>query len=165
MALARMEADIGRHVRSANEKLWTAARTGDTEEIRRIIGLGASPNDGDTAMYGRTALHIAAYSGQEEACEELVCLGAHLNATSDPLRWTPLHYAAQVHSPLSCVAPLLMVSLRSCIFLRVHPRGCVSVSVFVSVFVSVGSLLFVHRGVHSVMSVRFRFDVELYYRR
>lgn len=101
--MARMESDIGKHVRAANEKLWTAARTGDIAEIRHIIGLGASPNDGDTAMYGRTALHIAAYSGQEEACEELVSLGASLNATSEPLKWTPLHYAAQVRTPLFTV--------------------------------------------------------------
>ena len=131
-----MEADIGRHVRSANEKLWAAARMGDTDEIRRIIGLGASPNDGDTAMYGRTALHIAAYSGQEDACEELVGLGAFLNATSDPLRWTPLHYAAQVHSPLSV---LMSCSWCDC--------ACASFNMWLPECVR--ALLFVHVGVHS----------------
>ena len=131
-----MEADIGRHVRSANEKLWTAARMGDTDEIRRIIGLGASPNDGDTAMYGRTALHIAAYSGQDEACEELVGLGAFLNATSDPLRWTPLHYAAQVHSLLS-----VLMSCSWC--------DCACASFHVWLPECARALLFVHVVVHS----------------
>lgn len=50
---------------------------------------------GDPNLFGRTALHFAAYHGQTEAVKALVELGSALNMTSVPLRWTALHYAAQ----------------------------------------------------------------------
>jgi len=62
---------------------------------RRLVALGADLEAGDADIFGRTSLHLAAYHGQTEAVKQLVELGARLNTSSVPLRWTALHYAAQ----------------------------------------------------------------------
>ena len=62
---------------------------------RQLVALGADLEAGDPEIFGRTSLHLAAYHGQTEAVKVLVELGAHLNSSSVPLRWTALHYAAQ----------------------------------------------------------------------
>jgi hypothetical protein len=62
---------------------------------RQLVALGADLEAGDPEIFGRTSLHLAAYHGQTETVQVLVELGAHLNSSSVPLRWTALHYAAQ----------------------------------------------------------------------
>lgn len=54
---------------------------------------------------GNHPLHVAAYSGQVEAVELLLKLGANINARGD-MRRTPLHYAALEEEP--CVAEVLI---------------------------------------------------------
>ena len=95
-ALRGLERDYAEKAGAANERLWLAAREGDLAELDALLALGADPNAGDPAAFGRTALHLAAYHGRAAAAERLVRRGgARLGAASAPLGWTPLHYAAQ----------------------------------------------------------------------
>ena len=103
--LANLERDLAARQRAADQRLWAAAREGDLAEIERLGALGADANAPDEEQFGRTALHLSAYHGRAAAAEALVTrLGARLGAASAPLRWTPLHYAAQARGGLcACV--------------------------------------------------------------
>ena len=121
--LSDMEREFAQSQLAANQRLWDAAAQGDVDDLRcvaalklpmhevvmlhgrgnmikelqcrHLVALGADLEAGDPEIFGRTSLHLAAYHGQAQAVRTLVKLGAHLNASSVPLRWTALHYAAQ----------------------------------------------------------------------
>ena len=93
--LAAMEEAVAGQQRAANQRLWSAAAEGNLPEIRKLVSLGADLSSGDPELFGRNALHFAAYHAQTEAVTELVALGCPINSSSVPLRWTALHYAAQ----------------------------------------------------------------------
>lgn len=121
--LSDMEREFAQSQLAANQRLWDAAAQGDVDDLRcvpalqlpmhdlvmlhgrgnmikelqcrHLVALGADLEAGDPEIFGRTSLHLAAYHGQVQAVRTLVKLGAHLNASSVPLRWTALHYAAQ----------------------------------------------------------------------
>ncbi|MDP8246250.1 MAG: acyltransferase family protein [Candidatus Hinthialibacter antarcticus] len=76
----------------ASADLWSAARVGDLEKIRAFVEDGAGINQQDQ-IYGITPLSTATMTGQLEAVELLLELGADVNM---PVRdgSTPLHTAA-----------------------------------------------------------------------
>ena len=61
--------------------LHVAARAGDVEAIRRLVGMGADVEAWDDEG-GRSALQVAAASGHVEAMRALVACGADVNAAS-----------------------------------------------------------------------------------
>jgi len=71
--------------------LWTAARAGDVEAVRRLIATDAPINGGDA--FGMTPLHWAAYAGKREIAVMLIAAGADVRAR-DASGEMPLHYAA-----------------------------------------------------------------------
>ena len=64
--------------RAAYTGLFAAAGQGDAAEIRRLIASGSNVEGRDG--YGRTPLHVAAYSRQREAMRALAAMGADPNA-------------------------------------------------------------------------------------
>jgi hypothetical protein len=124
-----MEGAVERLQQRTDQRLWRAAADGDLEEIRRCaapsrdrpvnpppprrptrsrgagrrtVALGANLTAGDPELFGRNALHFAAYHGRADAARELVTLGADVHGVSRPLRWAPLHYAAQRGHNATC---------------------------------------------------------------
>ena len=68
----------GQGTQAANERLWEAARTGDTARITAALADGADVNA--RARYDVTALVFAAGGGRLEAVKLLVARGANVNA-------------------------------------------------------------------------------------
>ena len=68
----------GQGTQAANERLWEAARAGDTARITAALADGADVNA--KARYDVTALVFAAGSGRLEAVKLLVARGANVNA-------------------------------------------------------------------------------------
>ena len=77
----------------ADAPLADAARDGDLEQVRALIGTGADVNaaHGD----GMTALHWAAERGSVEMVEVLIYAGANAKAVTRIGDYTPLHLAAK----------------------------------------------------------------------
>ena len=74
-----------------------AARTGDADEVRRLLADGADVNAarGD----GMTALHFAAERGDEVIAEMLLYAGAAVEPVTRIGAYTPLHLAARADQP------------------------------------------------------------------
>lgn len=92
------------------DDLYSAAREGDVEEVRKLLEKGADV--GYTAGPQRwTALHLAAHSGHAEIAQLLIDGGADL-AAQESKGWTALHLAAYqghatvVETLLSAKAPV-----------------------------------------------------------
>jgi ankyrin repeat protein len=96
--------------------LVRAARAGDKAAVKRLLGMGADPDevevslregvDGDTAasdddvVVGASALHAAAEANQPQIVDTLLTAGADRDAV-DPAGRTPLHAAcAGGHAPV-----------------------------------------------------------------
>lgn len=75
----------------ASIMLMEAAARNDIEEVRRLLGLGVSPDSHNED--GLTALHQCCIDDSEEMMTVLVEHGANVNA-ADSEQWTPLHAAA-----------------------------------------------------------------------
>jgi len=73
--------------------LRSAAARGDVAGLRTLLGRGVSPNLAD--LYGRTALHFAANSGEYDTAKALLEAGADANAASRTTHGTALHYATR----------------------------------------------------------------------
>ncbi len=84
-------------------RLHQAARSGDLQEIKRLLTNGA-PIDGQN-KFGHSPLHLAIAHGQDEAARFLGESGADLNLGDIDGR-TPLHLAAQ-HGHLQLAAWLI----------------------------------------------------------
>ncbi len=72
-------------------KFFTAAESGNVQEVDRLLDAGADVNVRDSR--GETPLFSAALSGSKEIAESLIAHGADVNAT-DRDGLTPLHLAA-----------------------------------------------------------------------
>ena len=72
--------------------LMQAAQDGNAEEVRRLLGQGASPNVADDKLVGATAVHIAA-AGQAACLRLLLDAGGDANAPNRSGS-TPVHNAA-----------------------------------------------------------------------
>ena len=78
---------------TANKALLEAAGKGDSEAVKQHLAAGANVNV-KCAWYGRTPLHIATWSGQEQIVQLLIEKGASVNA-KDKGGWTPLYCAVE----------------------------------------------------------------------
>jgi ankyrin repeat protein len=78
---------------TANKALLEAAGKGDSEAVKQHLAAGANVNV-KRAWYGRTPLHIATWSGQEQIVQLLIEKGASVNA-KDKGGWTPLYCAVE----------------------------------------------------------------------
>jgi hypothetical protein len=58
--------------------LLDASARGDTARMKELLSDGEKPDKRDS--YGRTALHVSAYAGRQEAMRILAAAGADLNA-------------------------------------------------------------------------------------
>lgn len=74
-----------------SQPLFTAARTGDANQIKTLLEAGADHAAVDEA--GETALMHAAHGGHVEAVQVLLAAGADVNAKT-PAGWTALARAA-----------------------------------------------------------------------
>lgn len=74
-----------------SQLLFTAARTGDANQIKTLLEAGADHAAVDEA--GETALMHAAHGGHVEAVQVLLAAGADVNAKT-PAGWTALARAA-----------------------------------------------------------------------
>jgi len=84
---------------ASNDRLLEAARGGDVDVVRALVGDGADVNAarGD----GMTALHFAAESGRAEVARVLLEAGAAVDAGTRIGRYAPLHMAARGgHGPV-----------------------------------------------------------------
>ncbi|MEJ2313827.1 MAG: ankyrin repeat domain-containing protein [Nitrospirota bacterium] len=88
----RAEEGVDSADRLGRTALWWAARFGRTDEVRRLIALGADVNARD--IDGETPLHAAVRWGQAEAAEALLQNGANADARAI-YGTTPLHMAAR----------------------------------------------------------------------
>nr|XP_002740656.1 PREDICTED: ankyrin repeat domain-containing protein 39-like isoform X1 [Saccoglossus kowalevskii]XP_006823946.1 PREDICTED: ankyrin repeat domain-containing protein 39-like isoform X2 [Saccoglossus kowalevskii] len=70
--------------------IWTAAMSGDVEEVRKYLDKDGDPNVQDSSGY--TALHYASRNGHEEICRLLLDKGADPNLQTKS-GVTPLHRA------------------------------------------------------------------------
>lgn len=71
--------------------IWAAARDGEEERVRELLGKGTHPSQKDSSGY--TALHYAARAGHMDVVQLLLISGANVNATTGG-GTTPLHRAA-----------------------------------------------------------------------
>lgn len=85
-------------------ELFSAAKSGDTEALRRLIAAGVSPNSANDE--GQTPLHIAAVEGHLGAVQALIDSGADVNAR-DAMQWTPIFKAAYNHEQDTGYAPVV----------------------------------------------------------
>ena len=76
-------------------ELWEAAQTGDIAKIKELVSSGVNINANGNEKKA-TALHLAIATKHDEAAEELVRLGADVNAKSDN-DVTPLQLAFYNH--------------------------------------------------------------------
>lgn len=83
-------ADANMSDEEGNTLLILAAREGSPDAAEVLLKAGAKPHL--VNAYGDTALHAAAYGGQERIVNALLDRGAPVGA--NPLGWTPLMYAA-----------------------------------------------------------------------
>ena len=87
-----------------NQQLRNAARRGRPEEVVRLLGEGADPNDQD--QYGWTAVHEACvYNNHRSLSVILKEKNININLSTSN-NSTPLHYACRCGS-LKCVQILL----------------------------------------------------------
>lgn len=97
------------HIREVDEtpvgRLVEAARQGRVDEIRGLLGEGASPMAAD--VNGDMPLHRAAWAAAPEALDLLLAAGADPDAP-DGRGWYPLSYAILAGS-LACTERLLAV--------------------------------------------------------
>lgn len=70
--------------------LYDAARYGDAELVEILLAHGASPNDPKATI---TPLHYIAARDEVAAARALIAKGANANATDNPQRESPLHFA------------------------------------------------------------------------
>jgi ankyrin repeat protein len=83
------ETTIHQIPQGGNTPLLFAARSGDVDSARLLVGAGARVND--TGADGNTALIVAAHSGHASLASFLIESGADVNAA--PLGYTALHAA------------------------------------------------------------------------
>ncbi|KAJ8933683.1 hypothetical protein NQ318_011459 [Aromia moschata] len=76
-------------------KLVQAVNLHNTEEVKKLLDCGVSPNSTDTEM--RSALHVAVSKGYTDIVKLLLVHGADPNKR-DIIQNTPLHLAACVHN-------------------------------------------------------------------
>jgi len=74
-----------------SQELFAAARSGETEQIKKLLEAGADHAAADEA--GETALMHAAHGGHVDAVQVLIAAGADVNARS-PQGWTAVAKAA-----------------------------------------------------------------------
>ena len=88
-----------------NEQLSDAARWSSTEEVVRLLGEGADPNDPDDL--GWTAVHYACIYNNPQSLS-VILKGKHININLRDIssNSTPLHFACEYGS-LKCVQRLL----------------------------------------------------------
>ena len=79
------------HMPAFDQALLKASEVGDLAECKRLIARGANPNSQDG--YLQTALHYAAWKGQNEVAELLITKMRSPDAF-DKYKNSPLHYAA-----------------------------------------------------------------------
>ena len=79
------------------ERLWDAAKAGDTTAIASALAAGAKIDSLDTrsSRNGRYALNWATLSDKPAAVQQLISRGAKVNATN-LTGFTALHHAAEV---------------------------------------------------------------------
>jgi ankyrin repeat protein len=96
MAVLAVAAVRPAHGQDAQNRLWEAARAGDTTAIRRAIADGAKVDSLDTtrSRNGRLALNWAALNNHPAAIHLLLSLGAPLEA-ENLTGFTALHHAAE----------------------------------------------------------------------
>ncbi|KAJ1475963.1 ankyrin repeat-containing domain protein, partial [Baffinella frigidus] len=92
-----------------NNRLFVAARCGDTSEMRGLINAGVSPSCCDVTL--DSPLHWAAIAGEVKAARLLIQEGANINAETEKGR-TPLHNAV-VTSQTRVVLELLAAGART----------------------------------------------------
>ncbi len=76
----------------ANQQLFNTAKSGNADQINRLIRQGAQVNAANSS--GETALHAAASAGNTATAQALLQQGANINAQTIN-GWTPLHTAAR----------------------------------------------------------------------
>jgi len=81
---------------STPSPLHVAVRSGDLEEVRRLLDRGSQVDAADDQ--GRTPLHAAVISGRVEIAALLLDRGADPNARA-AVQMTPLHFAAMLGRP------------------------------------------------------------------
>ncbi len=73
--------------------IFSAAKEGNIEEVRRLVESGVDVNVKDND--GRTPLHFAAGLGYIEVVKYLISKGAYVNVKENAHGATPLHLAAE----------------------------------------------------------------------
>ncbi|KAL8574487.1 hypothetical protein ACOMHN_060157 [Nucella lapillus] len=76
--------------------LWSAALSGQTDDVRKRLEKGDDVNARDKSGY--TALHYAARNNHLEVCRLLLLHGSEVNAVTKTGQATPLHRAAYTGS-------------------------------------------------------------------
>lgn len=79
---------------SAESCMLTSAFKGENEETLRLVNSGANMNAKD--MYGCTALHMAAYRGDETLARQLIAAGAAKDIR-DLMNETPAEMAERLN--------------------------------------------------------------------
>jgi uncharacterized protein len=85
-------------------ELLSAAQTGDTEAVRRLLAAAANPDWADES--GITALMVAAQQGHSETATALINAGANVHAV-DANGWSALFKAAYNHELDTGFAPIV----------------------------------------------------------
>jgi ankyrin repeat protein len=86
------------------DRLLTAGRQGELEEVRKLLKNGSEVDYKDLA--GFSTLHFAAWKGHADVVAELLRAGAEIDAKNNYPGLTPLHRACQ-NGHLAVVRALL----------------------------------------------------------
>jgi cytohesin len=102
--LIEKRSDINAKYRRNWTPLHLAAKTGDAEQVEKLLGRGADVHARDNN--GWTPLHMAAMNGHTAVIERLIAANTDVNV-EDEFENTPLHFAA---SNLHCEAVRLLIA-------------------------------------------------------
>ncbi|XP_065911059.1 fibronectin type 3 and ankyrin repeat domains protein 1-like isoform X2 [Dysidea avara] len=87
------ETSLPKREPTKEEKITTAARTGDISVLQQLFTSGVNVT-GDLDEDGRTGLHVAASNGHYNVASALLNWGAKVDAVWKVVKSTPLHLAA-----------------------------------------------------------------------